>query len=141
MNESKNGSGSARTLPDPQVPEKPQRTRYTTEYKLRILEELDRCTQPGQIAAVLRREGLYSSNLVAWRRQRREGILAGLEAKKRGPKPSPETPMKRRLEELERENQRLQRRLERAEKIIEIQKKVSEILGIEPPSELSGGRS
>lgn len=115
---------------DPEVLERPLRRKYTAEYKLRVLEEADRCSRPGELGALLRREGLYSSNLTTWRRQRERGVLEALSAKKRGRKAKVEDPRDRRIRELERENQRLERRLRQAESIIEFQKKLSEILGI-----------
>jgi len=116
--------------PDPEVLEKRPRRRFTATYKLRILEEAEKCNQPGQIGALLRREGLYSSNLTTWRRQRDEGQLQGLSPKKRGRKAKAVNPLAQRVAELERETQRLQEKLRKAEIIIEVQKKVSEILGI-----------
>ncbi len=73
------------TTPSTEAPEKPVRRRFTTEYKLRILAETDRCTEMGQIGELLRREGLYASLLSMWRKQRKEGVLAGLTPKRRGP--------------------------------------------------------
>jgi len=116
--------------PNPEVSSRPVRRRFTAAYKLRILEEADRCSQPGQIGALLRREGLYSSHLVVWRRQRREGTLSALATAKRGPKPEPRNLLASENEKLRRENERLLKRLKQAETIIEFQKKVSEILGI-----------
>jgi transposase len=113
------------------VPEKKTRRRFTAAYKLRILEEADQCDQPGAIGALLRREGLYTSNLTAWRRQRDQGALQGLNPKKRGCKAKPEDPSAERISKLERENQRLKNQLRKAEIIIEAQKKISEILGID----------
>jgi transposase-like protein len=113
------------------VPEKKTRRRFTAAYKLRILEEADQCDQPGAIGALLRREGLYTSNLTAWRRQRDQGALQGLNPKKRGRKAKPEDPSAERISKLERENQRLKNQLRKAEIIIEAQKKISEILGID----------
>jgi len=121
---------AAATRPDPEVVEKPQRRRFTAEYKVRILREADACAEPGEIGALLRREGLYSSHLTEWRRQREQGAWAGLAPKKRGRRGAPPHPLARRVSELERENTRLQRRLQQAEAIIEVQKKVSELLGI-----------
>ena len=120
-------SGGASGPPDPEVPEKPKRRRFSAEYRLRIVREADACKEPGEIGALLRREGLYSSLLTAWRRQRDEGALEGLRSKKRGPKAQAEGP---RVKRLERENARLRRKLEQAETIIDIQKKVAGILGI-----------
>ena len=80
-------------VPDPEVPEKAQRRHYTAEYKLRVLEEADRCREPGEVGALLRREGLYSSLLSTWRRQRDEGSLSALEPRKRGRKAKPKNPL------------------------------------------------
>ena len=118
-------------MPDPEVAERPVRRRFTTEYKLRILEEADACTEPGQMGALLRREGLYSSSLATWRRQRREGTLAGLSPKKRGRKGDDEAT--REIKRLRRENERLRRQLEQAKTVIEVQKKLSDVLGIVLP--------
>jgi transposase len=116
--------------PDPEVPEAKARRRFTAQYKLRILEEADTCTEPGQLGVLLRREGLYSSNLTTWRRQRSEGILDSLSPKKRGRKAKEKNPLAERAGELERENQRLRHKLKQAETIIEVQKKISQLLGI-----------
>ena len=113
---------------DPEVPEKARRRRFTAEYKMRILQEVDACCEPGEIGALLRREGLYSSLLVVWRRQRAEGTLEGLRPRKRGRKPYPVNPLARKVAELERKNKRLEKRLKQAEIIIDVQKKVSQIL-------------
>ena len=113
--------------PDPEVPEKARRRRFSAEYKLAILREVDACTEPGQIGALLRRERLYSSHLVDWRRQRDAGALEAL-ARTRGRKPT--DPMQAEVERLRRANERLATRLAQAEKIIQIQGKVSELLGI-----------
>jgi transposase len=115
---------------NPEVEPKAQRRRFTAEYKLRILKEVESCSNSGEIGALLRREGLYSSHLTKWRKQRDAGALKGLEPKKRGPKPDPALPLARQVKELERDNERLRRKLRQAETIIEVQKKVSEILGI-----------
>ena len=92
--------------PDPEVPAKAQRRKFTAEYKLRIVREAERCKQPGEIGALLRREGLYSSLLTAWRREVEQGARRALRSKKRGPKARVLDP---RMKELERENQRLKR--------------------------------
>lgn len=118
---------SGASAPDPEVPAKVQRRRYPVEYRLRILKEADACKKPGDLGALLRREGLYSSHLITWRRQRERGALASMRAQKRGPKARPVDP---RIKQLEAENRRLQRKLQRAETIITLQKKVAEILGI-----------
>lgn len=115
--------------PDPEVAEKAVRRKFTAEYKRSILEQADAGRGEGAIGALLRREGLYSSHLSTWRRQRKEGTLQALSAKKRGRKPNfhPLAPENARLRA---ENARLLRRLEQAETIIEVQKKVSTLLGI-----------
>ena len=116
-----------RVPPDPEVPERPKRRRFTAEYKLAVVKEADAATEPGQVGALLRREGLYSSHLVDWRRQRDSGALEAL-AKRRGrPRPDPKD---QEISVLRRDNARLRRRLDQAEKIIEVQGKVSELLGI-----------
>ena len=86
-------AGRARPTPDPEVVAKPKRRQFTAEYRLRILEEADRCTQPGEVGRLLRREGLYSSHLKAWRKARRKGSLRELAAKKRGAKPAERNPL------------------------------------------------
>jgi transposase-like protein len=120
------------------VPEKPVRRRFTAEYKIRVLREADRATGPGQLGALLRREGLYSSHLTTWRQQRDAGTLAGLAPKRRGPKPNPDAPLIAENQRLRRENQRLAAKLRQAEAIIEVQKKLSDILGIPLPPENNG---
>ena len=121
--------------PQNEVTPKAKRRRFSASYKLRILEEADRCTQPGQIGALLRREGLYSSNLTNWRRQRDQGQIGALSPKKRGPKPAPDAAMARELTRLREQNQRLEHKLKKAELIIEVQKKVSALLGLDLISE------
>ena len=113
--------------PDPEVVAKAKRRSFSAEYRLKILRQADACKAPGELGALLRREGLYSSLLSTWRRQREQGALAALRARKRGPKPKAVDP---RVKELEKQNARLQRKLKQAEMIIEVQKKVHEILGI-----------
>ena len=116
-------------VPDPEVGERAARRRFTAEYKLRILKEAEGChAQGGEIGALLRREGLYSSHLVTWRRQREEGSLDALQAKKRGRKEK--DPKAREIEALQKENRQLKDRLEKANIIVEFQKKVADILGV-----------
>ena len=132
-------AGNGKPIPDPAVSEKPVRRRFTAEHKLRILREADCCTESGQLGALLRREGLYSSHLSTWRQQRDEGTLAGLTPKRRGRKANPDAPLIAENQRLQRETQRLAEKLRQAETIIEVQKKLSEILGIPlPPSDNSG---
>ena len=115
--------------PDPEVPEKARRRQFTAKYKLKILEEADPCREPGQIGAMLRREGLYSSLLSKWRDQRAAGALCALSPKKRGRKPQAVDPQAQRVWELEREVARLRDQLEKAQTILEVQKKLSRLLG------------
>jgi transposase len=124
MEEKKPAVAHARVVPDPEVPEKTIRRIFTAAYKLRILKEAENCTKPGQIGALLRREGLYSSNLTRWRRD----LTQGLVPKKRGPLTQKADPLIRRNAELEKENARLAHKLKQAELIIDVQKKVAELL-------------
>ncbi len=117
------------TIPDPEVRPKAKHGRFTAEYKKRILDEAATCTQRGELGALLRREGLYSSLLNKWRHQQTQGALAGLAPKKRGPKPDLQA---EEIARLRRENERLQERLQRAETNIEVQKKLSQMLGLPP---------
>ena len=126
-------AGNGKRMSDPAVLEKPVRRRFLAEYKLRILQEADRCTASGQLGALLRREGLYSSHLSTWREQRSQGMLAGLTAKRRGRKANPDAPLIAENQRLTRETQRLAAKLRQAEAIMDIQKKLSEILGIPLP--------
>ncbi len=118
--------------PDPEVSARSLRRRFGAEYKLRILNEADSCDSGG-VAALLRREGLYSSHLTAWRRQRESGEIAGLQPRKRGKKPIPKSPLAGEVQRLTRENQRLQNRLRQAEIIIDVQKKLCDVLGLTVP--------
>jgi transposase-like protein len=111
-----------------EVMAKATRRRFTAEYKLKILREAERCRQPGEIGALLRREGLYFSNLRTWRAQRQAGELGGLAPKKRGPAPQPKNPLAAKVVALEREMARLKARAERAEALVELQKKVAAFL-------------
>jgi transposase len=113
------------------VSAKARRRQFTAEYKRKVLAEAETCTKPGEIGALLRREGLYSSHLVAWRRARDSG--AGLAPKKRGPVAKIPHPLERKVVELERSLARAERRAQRAEGLVELQKKVSELLGIQLP--------
>jgi transposase len=113
-------------MPKTEVVAKAKRRQYTAEYKLRILQEVDACERLGEIGALLRREGIYSSSLSNWRRQRERGELEGLSPQKRGPKPDPQAVE---LARLKRENERLRERLRQAEVIIDVQKKVAQMLG------------
>jgi len=123
---------SAGITKEVEVLAKAVRRQFTAERKLRILREADGCTKPGDIGVLLRREGLYSSHLVTWRRQRREGELGGLAPKKRGPEPKETNPLAKRVAVLERELARQKARAARAEALVELQKKVAELLGTDP---------
>ena len=128
--ESGNGVAVPGRVPSAGVPAKPQRRQFSADFKTRIVEEADACTQAGEVTALLRREGVYSSHLANWRRQYRSGAATGL-AQRRGPKGK--DPVVVEKEALERKVARLQHRLQHAEKIIEVQKKLSELLGIPMP--------
>ena len=112
-----------------QVAAKPKRRTYTAEYKRRILKEADACTAPGAIGALLRREGLYSSLLVEWRRARGRGELSALTPKKRGRKPTPVDARDRKITELERQLAQMTGRAERAEALVDAQKNLAALLG------------
>jgi transposase-like protein len=117
-------------MTETEVVEKAKRRQYSAEYKQRILREAETCRATGEIGALLRREGLYSSHLTTWRRQCEQGELEGLSPQKRGPKADAQAVE---LGKLKRENERLRERLRKAELIIEVQKKVSQILGVALP--------
>ena len=116
--------------PDPQVPAKAKRRQFSAEYKRRILSEAEVASKAGEIGALLRREGLYFSNLITWRRQSERGELAGLSPRRRGRKEKAVNPLAKRVMELEREKRRLERKLEQAELLLDIQKKASRLLEI-----------
>jgi len=121
------GSGVKNVVPNPEVPEEASRRNYTAEYKRRILREAEVCKEQGQVGALLRREGLYFSNLTAWRHQVERGTLDALSSKKRGPKARKIDPSVRRITEQEKEIQELRTKLRKAELIIDAQKKIAEI--------------
>ena len=127
--------------PDPEVVAKAKRRRFTAKYKQQVLAKADAAaSDPGAIGALLRREGLYSSHLVAWRRQREASIRQGLEPQRRGPK-SKRNPMADENQKLLRENERLSEQLRKAELIIDVQKKVAALLGAPiPPVDREGQR-
>jgi transposase-like protein len=124
--------------PEPATAERPLRRSFTAEYKQRILREADAAAASGVSGAVgslLRKEGLYSSHLTEWRRERERGQLAGLAPKTRGRKPTPKNPLADELDQLRRQNARLQAELDKAKVIIDVQKKLSSLLGISMPEE------
>jgi transposase len=119
---------------DVEVVAKAQRRRFSAEYKRRVLREADACHRLGEVSALLRREGLYSSHLAAWRAARQRGELVALSSKRRGPTPQRPDPRDQRITALERELRRAQARAERAEALVEVQKKLAELLGLELPA-------
>jgi len=125
-------------MPDPEVVPMAERRRFTAGEKLRILEEAEACTEPGEIGALVRREGIYSSYLSRWREARDRGQLTALGAQQRGPRPATDAALVREVARLQRENERLLARLEQAEAIIEVQKKLSQLLG--PSREENGNK-
>ena len=115
--------------PNPEVVAKPRRRQFTAAYRLRILEEAERCTASGEVGRLLRREGLYSSHLTAWRKARRKGSLQGLASNKRGAKPALRNPLDAKVRELEAKVVRLEKDLHTAHTILEVQGKVAGLLG------------
>jgi transposase len=111
---------------DVEVPARRRRRQFSAAYKLKVLEEAARCTQPGELGALLRREGLYSSHLAVWRQAAKRGKVAGL-AQRRGPPPA--DPRARRIAELERQLARAVQRAARAEALVRLQKEVAQLLG------------
>jgi len=124
------GRRLAAAAPDPEVVAKPSRRQFTAQYRLRILEEAERCSEPGEVGRLLRREGLYSSHLTAWRKARRKGSLQGLASKKRGAKPAAVNPLAARVRELEAKVVRLEKELHAAHTILDVQGKVAGLLGL-----------
>ena len=126
MSQEQNGKSAAEGT-QTEVVAKAKRRQHPAEYKLRILREIDECKGSGEVGALLRREGLYSSLVSKWREQREQGSLTGLSGHRRGPKVAANAAE---LARLQRENKRLQEKLERAELIIDVQKKVARLLGV-----------
>lgn len=124
------GDSPAAGRPDPEVVEFPTKRRFSAGYKMRIVAEADACRSPGEVGALLRREGLYDSHLYRWRKKQQEGALGALAPGKRGPRPDPAAPLRKKIAALERENERLKKRIAAAETIIDVQKKVAGLLGI-----------
>ncbi len=124
-------SPGAGAPPNPEVAAKPRRRRFTAAYRLRILEEADRCTTSGEVGQLLRREGLYSSHLSNWRKAQREGSLAALAPKKRGAKAKARNPLEPKVRELESKVARLEKELHKAQTILDVQEKVAGLLGFD----------
>ena len=122
-------SAGANAAHDAEVVAKPKRRRFTAEYRLRILEEADRCAGAGEVGQLLRREGLYSSHLANWRKSRHEGALRGLRPNKRGAKPKASNPLEPKVRELEAKVARLEKDLHKAHTILDVQEKVAGLLG------------
>jgi transposase len=116
------------------VTSKAKRRRFTAEYKRKVLQEADACTESGQVGALLRREGLYSSHLTTWRQARERGELEGLAPKKRGPKAQEPNPLAKELEASRREVARLKAENAKLQIICDVQKKVSLLLGVTLPT-------
>lgn len=123
--------GESPAIADSEVLVRATRRRFTAKFKARVLQEVDRCTRSGEIGAVLRREGLYASHLITWRRQREAHGVAGL-SRKRGPKANPDRGAARKIAELERSNRRLTEKLRKAGIVIEFQKKMAELWAPSP---------
>jgi len=123
------GAGARPARPDPEVVAKPRRRQFTAQYRLRIIEEADCCTGPGEVGRLLRREGLYSSHLSVWRKARRKGSLQGLAPSKRGAKPAERNPLEAKVHALEIKVTHLERELHAAHTILDVQKKVAGLLG------------
>jgi transposase-like protein len=118
-------------MPDAEVVAKAKRRQFTAAYRLRILEEVDGCQNPGEVGQLLRREGLYSSHLANWRKARREGSLVALSPKKRGAKPQARNPLEPKVRELEAKVTRLEKELHKAHTILDVQEKVAGLLGFD----------
>ncbi len=128
----KNKEEDQPSRPAPEVPATAKRRRFSAKYKLGILEEIDQRKQWGlEIGSVLRREGLYSAQVSSWRQARESGKLRGLETKKRGRKPDPDAELRKQLKQTQAENAKLLKELEQAELIIDVQKKLSQLLGLD----------
>jgi len=124
------GNAPSDTRPDPEVVATARRRQFSSSDKRRILDAADRCTQPGEIGALLRKEGIYSSHLNTWRKQRTAAERAALEPQRRGRKADPAQAEDRRMARLTQENDRLRRQLAQARAIIDVQKKLCALLGL-----------
>ena len=134
-------NGDERTgVPDSEVVPMASRRRFTAEEKLRIVEEADACIEPGEVGALVRREGIYSSYLSRWRQARDKGQLTALGPQQRGPREVTDAAVAREVTRLRRENEQMRKRLVQAETIIEVQKKLSQLLGLSPEESESSGK-
>jgi hypothetical protein len=124
------GDAASTAAPDPEVAATGKRRQFSGAEKRRILSAADRCAKPGELGALLRREGIYSSMLATWRKQRAQAEEAALQARQRGRKADPVLAETRKLEQLQRDNDRLRRRLAEAHTVIEVQKKLCTLLGL-----------
>jgi len=129
-----NGRSAAAAPPDPEVRHTPERRHFSAAYKQRILAECKRATVPGEVGAILRREGLFSFHLRDWRAAQQRSETAALVPKRRGPTASRPTMLEQELKRVQGENRRLHEKLKQAELIIDLQKKVSELLGVTLPT-------
>ena len=127
--------------PDPEVTEKKRHRKFTAKYKIQIPDAVDDCSEPGQIGALLRREGLYSSHLTRWRSQREKGVLKATEPNKRGCRGKEKNPLAKELTRLEHENRVLKEKLRKAEIIIDVQKKISDLMTLSQNLSHNGGNS
>jgi transposase-like protein len=121
-----------RVVQETEVVPKPKRRRFSAQEKLRVLAAADACTKPGEVGALLRREGLYSSHLAEWRRARAAGSFDALSPKRRGPKVREANPLEKENEELKRALAKAEARAKRAEALVDLQKKMADILGALP---------
>jgi len=130
MSKSNSDAPKLPPVPNPEVTDRPQRRSFSAAYKLRVVREADACTEPGQVGALLRREGLYHSHLAKWRSKRAAGELQALAPQKRGRKPVAKNALADKVARLQREKAALEEELRKAHLIIDVQKKLSEILGL-----------
>lgn len=124
------GDAPSTAAPDPEVVAIAKRRQFSAAEKRRLLNAADRCTKPGELGALLRREGIYSSMLATWRKQRARTEEVALQARQRGRKPDPVRAESRKVDQLQHENERLRRRLAEAHTVIEVQKKLCNLLGL-----------
>lgn len=139
MSQSNSKAPKLPPAPDPEVTDRPRRRTFSASYKLRVVREADACTEPGQVGALLRREGLYHSHLTKWRSKRAAGELQALAPRKRGRKPVARNPLADEVARLQRDKAKLEEELRKARLIIDVQKKLSEILGLPEAEHIESG--